>query len=331
MNGSPICKGAAERPCEWNPKKILVVRGGALGDFILTIPVLAALRARFPTHSLEILGYDRAASLAVAGGLADRVSALESPDLAGFFARDGAWPERSAQYFAGFELIVSYVYDPDGIFQSNVLRCVAAPFLAGPHRPDDSGRRHAAQVLLQPLEELGVGEVDPRPRLILPGPAEPSADKCLAVHPGSGSARKNWPEPKWAELLQRLAEETRWHFLLIAGEAEGSRCERLAAALPCHRVRLAQNLPVVELARKMRSCAAFMGHDSGVTHLAAAFDLPGLVLWGPSNEIVWRPLSDRLWLIQGGPELDALPVQTVFQEAQLILREPRHDLQMLRD
>src|SRR5580700_3521215 len=113
-----------------HPKKILVVRGGALGDFILTLPVLAALRRRFPTHVLEILGYERAASLAVAGGLAERVSALESPALAGFFARDGAWPAGAAEYFAGFELIVSYVYDPETIFQSNVSRCGAARFLA---------------------------------------------------------------------------------------------------------------------------------------------------------------------------------------------------------
>jgi heptosyltransferase-3 len=321
MKSSPIRTSAAERPCESSPKKILVVRGGALGDFILTLPVLAALRGRFPTHSLEILGYARAASLAVAGGLADRVSALESSDLAGFFAHDGAWPARAAQYFAGFELILSYVYDPDKIFQSNVLRCVAAPFLAGPHRPDESSRQHATQALLRPLENLGLRRVDPRPRLNLPGPAEPSEDRFLAVHPGSGSARKNWPEPKWAELLQRLAEETRLHFLLIGGEADGSRCNRLAAALPCHRTRLAQNLPVVEAAQKMRSCAAFMGHDSGVTHLAAALDLPGLVLWGPSNEIVWHPMSDHLRLIRAGGGLDALPVQTVFREAQLMLRE----------
>jgi heptosyltransferase III len=281
----------------------------------LTLPVLAALRRRFPTHALEILGYERAASLAVAGGLADRVSALESPALAGFFARDGAWPAATAEYFAGFELIVSYVFDPENIFQSNVARCGAARFLAGPHRPDESSKLHATQVLLRPLEILGLSEADPRPRLILPGPAEVSAHPRLAVHPGSGGVQKNWPEPKWAELLQRLAATTGWHFLLIGGEAEGARCQRLAAALPPHRARLAQNLPLVELAQTMRSCAAFIGHDSGVTHLAAALDLPGLVLWGPSNEAVWRPMSDHIRLLRDGRGLDALPVETVLRAA----------------
>jgi heptosyltransferase III len=303
-----------------SPRKILVARGGALGDFILTLPVLAELRRHFPTHALEILGYERVASLAVAGGLADCVSALESPALAGFFVRDGAMPAQEAEYFAGFELIVSYVYDPEHIFQSNIARCSAARFLAGPHRPDESDGLHAAKALLRPLEFLGVTDADPCPRLVLPGPARRSAEPCLAIHPGSGSAQKNWPEPKWAEFLQRLTATTGWHFLLIGGEAEGARCERLAAALPDHRTRLAQNLPLVELAQAMRSCAAFIGHDSGVTHLAAALDLPGLVLWGPSNAAVWRPMSKRMRLLRDDRGLDALPVETVLREAQRLFR-----------
>jgi heptosyltransferase III len=299
-------------------RKILLVRGGALGDFILTLPVLAALRRNFPNHGLEILGYERPASLTLAAGLADRFSALESPALAGFFARDGARSVREAEYFAKFELIVSYVFDPEHIFQSNVMQCSAARFLAGPHRPDESAGLHAAKALLRPLEILGISEADPRPRLVLPGPAGASAEPGLAIHPGSGSAQKNWPEPKWVEFLQRLATTTEWQFLLIGGEAEGARCERLAATLPPHRTRLAQNLPLVELAQLMHSCAAFIGHDSGITHLAAALRLPGLVLWGPSNEAVWRPMSKQMRLLRDNRGLDAVSVDAVFREARAI-------------
>lgn len=257
-------------------------------------------------------------SLAVAGGLADRVRELESSALAGFFARDGAWAARETGYFAGFDLIVSYAHDPEGVFQANVSRCGAGRFLAGPHRPDESGRLHATGALLRPLEILGLSGADPRPRLVLPGPGGLAGGPWLAAHPGSGGARKNWPETKWAELLQRLAAGSGWHFLLIGGEAEGARCERLAAGLPPHRARLAQDLPLVELARAMRSCAAFIGHDSGITHLAAALDLPGLVLWGPSNEAVWRPMSDRMRLLRDERGLEALPVEMVLREAMLM-------------
>ena len=212
------------------------------------------------------------------------------------------------------------MHDPERIFQSNVARCSSAPFLAGPHRPDESTGLHAAQPSLRALESLGVSAPDPCPRLVLPGPAGLAAGPWLAVHPGSGSPQKNWPEPKWAEFLSRLSATTGWHFLLIGGEAEGARCQRLAATLPPHRARLAQNLPVVELGQTMRSCTAYIGHDSGITHLAAALDLPGLVLWGPSNEAVWRPLSSRMRLLRDARGLEALPVEAVMRESQFLER-----------
>jgi heptosyltransferase-2 len=294
-------------------RRILVIRGGALGDFILTLPVLAALRRHFPSYSLDLLASERPAALALAAGLADRVSALESPAVAGFFAPGGSWPEPMTAYFAGFELIVSYLFDPERVFQSNVSLCSQTRFIPGPHRPDQTPELHATQALLRPLEVLGIRGADPRPRLILPAPAQRPAEQRLAVHPGSGGQRKNWPEPKWAAFLKRLAAETSWSFLLIGGEAEGGRCRRLAAPLPPGRARLAEDLPLVELARLMQSCAAYIGHDSGITHLAAALDLPGLVLWGPSPEAIWRPMSDKLRLLRAHRGLARLAVQTVLQ------------------
>ncbi len=291
-------------------RKILVIRGGALGDFILTLPVLAALRLRFPQHRLEILGYPSMASLAVAAGLADDVSALESPRFTGFFVPNGSCSAGVAAWFSGFDWIISYLYDPGDIFRSNVARCSSAPFIAGPHRPDETLAVHAAELLLRPLQALGIRGADPRPRL--PLPATLSAPPRLALHPGSGSERKNWPEAKWVELLKLLAAQSACHFLLIGGEAEGDRCARLASALPAARAHLARNLPLIELARLMQACSAFIGHDSGITHLAAALDLPGLVLWGETVLTTWRPQSARLKILRDPAGLEALPVAAVW-------------------
>ncbi len=293
-------------------RKILVIRGGALGDFILTMPVLAALRGHFPQYSIEVLGDPRFASLAIAGGLADRASALESPALAGFFAPSGSLFPAAAEYFTGFDLIISYLYDPERTFQSNISKCSPAKFIAGPHRPDEALNTHAAEQLLRPLESLGIRDTEPRPRLTLAMCKARLEGHWLAMHPGSGSEQKNWPETKWNELLQLLARTTEWRFLLIGGEAEGSRCQRLAADLPPGRAAIGQDLPLAELAGKMASCAGFIGHDSGITHLAAALDLPGLVLWGPTSETTWRPRSERIKIIRAPGGLAHLPVETVF-------------------
>ena len=65
--------------------KILVIRGGAIGDFLLTLPAIALLREAFPAARLEILGYQHIISLAASGGYADATRSIEYAALANFF------------------------------------------------------------------------------------------------------------------------------------------------------------------------------------------------------------------------------------------------------
>src|SRR5438034_11812820 len=91
--------------------------------------------------------------------------------LAGFFARNGELSEELADYFSEFDLIVSYLYDPDEIFQTNVGRCTVGQFIACPHRPDEKSYLQASRVYLKPLEQLAIFDADHVPRLSLkPGP-----------------------------------------------------------------------------------------------------------------------------------------------------------------
>lgn len=308
--------------------KILVIRGGAIGDFILTLPAIAALRNHFPEAYLEVLGYPHIVQLAVAGKLVDRVQSIEAQALAGFFARGGQLSEDLGAYFSEFDLIVSYLYDPDFIFMTNVARCSAAQFITGPHRPGPGGSLHATKVYLQPLERLAIFDADPVPRLTIPfakaqkssgeWPAGSADFPVLALHPGSGGEKKNWPEGAWAELLQSLLTETSCHLLLVGGEAEGERLQRLAAALPITRTRVAQSLPLAELAVLLAGCGGFVGHDSGISHLAAALGLPGLLLWGPSEEAIWRPPSEKVVILRHPRGLPDLPVEHVLERIRLL-------------
>ena len=300
---------------------ILVIRGGAIGDFILTLPVLAALRENLPLARVEILAYPRVAPLAVAAGLAAEARSIDARPLAGFFAARGPLDEEIQAYFANFAVIISYLYDPDGIFQANIERCSRAQFIAGPHRPDERAALHASDVFLKPLERLAIFGADPSPRLALN--SQPSTLNSLALHPGSGSESKNWFESNWSQLLRALVQETTAPLLLIGGEAEGERLRRLTRELPSERFALAENLPLVELAQRLAGCRAFVGHDSGITHLAAAVGLPGLVLWGPSNDVVWRPRSERMKILRGSPGLASLPVEKVVAAVRGMLLEAR--------
>jgi heptosyltransferase-2 len=280
---------------------------------------------------LEVLGYPHIVHLAVAGGLADRVQSIEARALAGFFARGGKLKEDLSDYFSEFDVIISYLYDPDAIFKTNVRLCTQAQFIAGPHRPDEKAGVHATNVFLAPLERLAIFDADAVPRLVLEfgssgsekaaaadsggqgGGAEVS---WIALHPGSGSERKNWPEAKWAKLADSILRQSSFSILLVGGEAEGSRLERLAANLPAGRIALARSLPLVELAHRLRGCAGFVGHDSGISHLAAALGLRGLVLWGDTVEAVWRPAGDYLTVLRHSGGLAAIEPEVVF--AQLV-------------
>jgi heptosyltransferase-3 len=307
--------------------KILVVRGGAIGDFILTLPAIAALRRQFPQAHLEVLGYPHIAQLALAGGLVDRVQAIEARGLAGFFARDGALEPDLMDYFSEFDLVISYLYDPDEIFKTNICRCSVGQFIAGPHRPDEAQRVHATRVYLKPLERLAIFDADPVPRLTLAGrhrkAAKPGGSGAalnqLALHPGSGSDKKNWPEDRWAELMQQIVADTGWQLLLVGGEAEGGRLRRLAASLSPSRYAIAQSLPLAELAGQLEPCAAFVGHDSGITHLATALGLPCVVLWADTLEEIWCPQGERLVVLKEMTGINDIRPQTVMDEVRRLI------------
>jgi ADP-heptose:LPS heptosyltransferase len=299
--------------------RILVIRGGAIGDFILTLPAIAALRRQFPQAHLEVLGYPHIAQLAVAGGLADRVQPIEARGLAGFFARGGALEPDLMDYFSEFDLVISYLYDPDEIFKTNVCRCAVGQFIAGPYRPDETERTHATKVYLKPLERLAIFDADNVPRLALV-PRPSSLDRILVLHSGSGSEKKNWPEAKWAGLIQQIIATTLWNLLLVGGEAEGERLRRLAAVLPPARCSIAQGLPLAELAQRIQSGAAFVGHDSGITHLAAAVGLPCVVLWADTLEEVWRPQGEPLVVLKEITGVRAISVEKVMNELRQLVR-----------
>lgn len=293
--------------------KILVVRGGAIGDFILTLPVLSALKERFPDVSLEVLGYPHIASLAVESGLATGVRPIDARSLAGFFAAGGELDPDLRRYFAEFAIVVSFLYDPDDVFRANVARCSKAQFIVAPHRADDHAGIHATEVYLKALERLAIFNADATPRLTIGSMANSHQRRVIAAHPGSGSSLKNWPEERWALLLARIIDTTNHNLCLVGGEAEDGRIERLATRLPAQRVEVARSLPLPQVARRLQHCGLFVGHDSGISHLAAALGLPVIALWANSVEAVWRPRGERVTVLKESAGIAELEVSRVLE------------------
>jgi heptosyltransferase-2 len=303
--------GAHRAPRRQGMQRILVIRGGAIGDFVLTLPAIKALRHANPDAHIEILGYKHIAVLAENRFYAQAVRSIEDGSLSSFFARKTDLPIELADYFASFDVIVSYLFDPDRIFEMNLRHCGVKNFVRGPGKMDHS--QHAARQLAKPIHELGINVVDLAAKLFpspedrqfaneflhrLPGP-------FVAIHPGSGSERKNWPIEKWVEVSRSGAFQSavgrrsgdRRSLIIISGEADETQCAQLERE--SRYALFAENLPLPKLAAVLEN-SIFIGHDSGISHLAAAAGARCILLFGPTDPAIWAPLNENVRVLRAG-------------------------------
>jgi heptosyltransferase III len=300
-------------------QRILVIRGGAIGDFILTLPGLKALRDARPHAHIEILGYEHIALLAEKRFYAQAVRSIEYALLARFFARNSDLPAELADYFASFDLVVSYLYDPDRIFETNLRRCGVENLICGPAKVVENAGR-AAQQLARPIEEMGINVVDFAARIFPSKEDREFARAFLAsvpqpivsIHPGSGSDQKNWPLENWIDLFSSnrgLGDVE--GLLVISGEADKAQTEQLEREWKNRDVRFARNLPLPQLAAVLER-SIFVGHDSGISHLAAAAGANCILLFGPTDPDVWAPANDNLQILRApNGKLDDLRIEQV--------------------
>ena len=163
-------------------------------------------------------------------------------------------------------------------------RLAVRPEVLAPSRPADA-RTHCAQHLLAsvcPGGRLDARILDITPRI--------SGE--VLVHPGSGSPRKNWPAERFAAVVAGLLARgvaTR----LVVGEADTSaaRAVERQVGRPLPRI---EHPDLEDLAARLAGCRAYLGNDSGVSHLAGLAGARSVVLFGPTPAAVWRPLGPRV-------------------------------------
>ena len=275
---------------------ILVIRGGAIGDFILTLPALGLLREAFSGSRIEIMGYRHIVSLAEGRHYADASRSIEYGPMAAFFVPGGELAPELMEYFSGFSQVVSYLYDPEGYFGANLRRAGVRNLLCAYERLHDG--EHAAVQLARPLQGLALFLEDRAPRVYLSATDRSFAEefleggrRWLALHPGSGSGRKNWPLDRWVSvvcgLLDRCPDA---RLLVVGGEADGGQLRALERTFG-QRMLLAEGLPLPQLGAVLERCHLFLGHDSGISHLAGAVGTAAVLLFGPTDPMVWAPAN----------------------------------------
>lgn len=267
--------------------RILVIRGGAIGDFILTLPAIRLIRETLSGCHVEILGYPGIMELAVKAGLADSVRSLEHRSMALLFAKGAPLDPALVEYLLSFNVIVSYLFDPDGVLRGQLEVIGVKTLLECPHSVKPS-KGHAAVQLAKPLEKLAMYLDEPDWRTpLFARPEAASKPIRIALHLGSGSTQKNWALENWQVVTATIQEQRpELELVLITGEAE---LERGVSVSGFKATEHWHALPLPELADRLATCDFFLGHDSGISHLASACGVPCLLLFGPTNPDIWAP------------------------------------------
>ena len=124
----------------------------------------------------------------------------------------------------------------------------------------------------------------------------------LTLHPGSGGEKKNWPLSNWLNLSKNLKMRLGLDSLFVLGPAENGLAGEIRGQSD-NGVFLAEGLPLTDLAALLSLGLGFVGHDSGVTHLASLLGIPTVALFGPTNPIHWSPLGQKVTVLapKNGP------------------------------
>jgi heptosyltransferase-3 len=239
------------------------------------------------------------------------VSSFDRGHLATLFQL-GAVPAEALQRFLGsFELILSYATAPQHIFAQNLARWARGRVVHFDARPRPDIRSHMSEHLQQPLRELGLHPTAEPPHLTLTVEDRDAAARCwaeydlgghyvVAIHPGSGSPAKNWPAERFAEVVRHLHRSLGVRVLLVCGPADADVVSQVERALGEEDCTVLDGLPVASLAAVLSRCQAYLGNDSGISHLAAAVGVPTLAVFGPTDPAVWAPRGPCVRVLSGG-------------------------------
>jgi heptosyltransferase III len=331
---------------------ILVIRPGAIGDVLLTFPVLKALREHYTNVHIMLVSNAQVLPLALASGVAEEVSDYQDTRWSELFSTTGIRTPALASLLDRTDLAICWLRDADGILERNLSATGVKRLIIAPGRPPEDIHIHIVDYLAQ---TVGLSPVGPRlwmlniqsghvhHRALLadksavsminrgPQPADKSAMgtinrplRYVAIHPGSGGAKQCWPASHFAAVIERLWQQNR-SVLLLEGPADTEHVCNLLDLVPSPPVpemlKMLTNAPLLEVACQLQQCRCYLGNDSGITHLAAMLGIPTVAIFGPSDQAVWRPVGPSVEVIQER-ELEDVSVDVVMEAIDRIFSLP---------
>jgi ADP-heptose:LPS heptosyltransferase len=309
------------------PHHIAIIHTGAIGDLVQTGPLLAAVRAKWPEARVTLVGRPERGRLLEMAGLVDATVDAETSGL-WRLAGDGGASGPLPRALAEADLVIDLLWRPgEKPWRGRIASLEPLP-------PED-WTRSAAAWLLEQAAGLELAAAAPEPVLAVPDAVRESARRALAakgirrafaaIHPGSGSTKKNWAMERFGEVARRLREKTGRSVAWLLGPAEVER--GTVPPAPKGEAVLA-DLALETVAGILALADGYVGNDSGVTQLAAAVRgaegraTPTVALFGPTDVRVWAPRGRHVRVVRS-PDgtMESIEPETVWSAVRAVLGE----------
>lgn len=289
-------------------RTLFIVHPGSLGDVLLALPAMRALRAAFPDHALGLLAQNEIGRLLMAAAEVHKAFALEGPSLGNILAETAMMDAEIERWLSDCDVVVGWMNDADRRLHSALRKFgIAHIFVATPHSP---GHRkvHQADRFLETIEPI-ISVPSQSHALKLPSNViEEAASRLtsigivrsrplVVIHPGSGSRHKCVAPGLLIRLLKEYASNGIVP-LVVAGPADMDQVAYLQRTY-ARPFRLLQDLNLLSMAAVIAQTDCFIGHDSGLTHLAACLHVPTVALFGPTDPYRWAPRGSHVRVVAG--------------------------------
>ncbi|HEX8339390.1 MAG TPA: glycosyltransferase family 9 protein [Tepidisphaeraceae bacterium] len=285
-------------------RNVLIFHNAALGDFVLTWPVAVALSRVMAQSRVKYV------TAGEKGRLAERALRVEYADVENGWhalhaAAGAALAEGPAKLLSGLQLAVVFAQGDAAAFVENLRqRAGEAPVIVLAPKPP--GGTHVwdhqlAELAAVPWLASAVGQVQAMARSRGLCATPPGDAARVVIHPGSGAARKNWPIERFIAVAEELKARGR-SVTFVIGEVEREQFADTALAGIRATADVVSPNDLVALHDTLTASAAYVGNDSGPTHLAAALGRRVVALFGPTSDAAsWAPV---------GPHVHVAPFDT---------------------
>jgi hypothetical protein len=281
----------------------LVIHAGALGDVLLAIPALRAIRHLDPSAPLVLAAAPRIAGLLGALAEVDRGVSLESLELHRLFADDetATGAPVTPDVLARASRVVCWLGAQDPAFVRRLTRLIPGATVARSVGAEEPVWRHLLETV------AGTREGHREPLAVSDALAGAGAGLLAAagwdrrssivlVHPGAGGLDKRWPPGAFATVLDGLTRAAPLQVVVHRGPADADAVIELQSRLARPALVLDEP-PLPTLAGALRHVAVFVGNDSGVSHLAAAVGAPAVILFTAAKRR-WRPWARGVRVVE---------------------------------